>query len=698
MTFASRLRTAFSVLLAGEAKASAVAGVMHAGHVGARWTDHAYDRLADEAYVLNPIAYRCIALKAGALASLQLVLKDGDRELPTGHPVATLLARPNPMQGGAALLEALASYYDISGNAWLERVPRAGRAGGGVLELHSHRPDRITVHPGPRGWPEFYRYEVGGRYRDFRVDQATGRCDLLHLRRFHPLDDQLGLAPTVPGARAIDQHSAAAIHNASLLQGGVTPSGLLTPAGDNQVIGEEEIRRIRERIAQKPKAGGLLMLGSRMIFTSLGLTNKDMDFLNLDLAKAREICGVYGVPPVLVVAGESTYANREAGWRELYEGTVLPQFARMMGDVAPWLGEAMGVPNLRIEPNRDEIPALATAREAHRKAVVEEFKEGLVTLDEAREALQYPKAKDKGDGYRVTVTVPGEEPPPTTLLPPGRRLPAPKSEEAEAEVVVRGGYGAPERKADDLDLDGIAGSFDDGEMAEEVRPLVRDAIRSMGQRLLDELRLGFAFDVTNPAVVEFLERYGAERVTLIGDTTRDRVRRELADGVRAGEATDSLTARIRRVFADANGYRANLISETELTLATGFGTQQALEQAQVPFKEFLATPDSRTRDTHRGLNGQVRPVDEPYQSPDGDRGLAPGLFGKAANNIRCRCVSVASLSGAKADSTPEQAARWALWDNARRGHEAMLADTFRQAFAVQERQVVAALTRRAGVG
>lgn len=65
-------------------------------------------------------------------------------------------------------------------------------------------------------------------------------------------------------------------------------------------------------------------------------------------------------------------------------------------------------------------------------------------------------------------------------------------------------------------------------------------------------------------------------------------------------------------------------------------------------KQWDATLDRRTRPTHQQLDGQIREVEEPYVIPsNGRRGLYPGEFGVAAEDINCRCHSV-------------QRARWAL--------------------------------------
>lgn len=66
-------------------------------------------------------------------------------------------------------------------------------------------------------------------------------------------------------------------------------------------------------------------------------------------------------------------------------------------------------------------------------------------------------------------------------------------------------------------------------------------------------------------------------------------------------------------------------------------------------KQWCATLDGRTRPHHRQLDGQLREIDEPFEI-DGRKGMYPGGFGVAAEDINCRCRLL-------------QRARWALGED-----------------------------------
>ena len=106
------------------------------------------------------------------------------------HALLNLLYRPNPLQGGTELSEALIAHRLIAGNAYLHAV---GPKGAAPLELHVLRPDRMTILPGQGGMPKAYRYTIDQRAVDMPVDPITGQSRVLHLKCFHPLDDGYGM-------------------------------------------------------------------------------------------------------------------------------------------------------------------------------------------------------------------------------------------------------------------------------------------------------------------------------------------------------------------------------------------------------------------------------------------------------------------------------------------------------------------------
>ncbi len=365
-------------------KQSAAGAALAAWHVGQpRWTPDRYDRLADEGYVQCIVGYRCIREIAKGAASVPWQLFQRDRVL-ASHPLLALLARPNPIQGGASLFESFIAYHQIAGNAWLEAV---GPVDAPPRELFCLRPDRMSVTPGPQGLPQSYDYEVNGVKATWPVDPITGRAAVLHFHDFHPLDDWHGLSPLRAAAAAIDQFNAASAHNAALLQNGARPTGALLFRTDpgGEALGHAE-RVLAERFQSPRHAGKPLVLGGDAEWLELGLSPRDMDFNAMLQTVSRNICGAFGVPHVLVLPGESTFANRQDARLELWEHTILPLMNRLCDALNNWLTPRFG-DDLRLGMDIDAISALHPRRQL-RWAML--GRADFLTVNEKRAAVGYP--------------------------------------------------------------------------------------------------------------------------------------------------------------------------------------------------------------------------------------------------------------------------------------------------------------------
>ncbi len=126
----------------------------------------------------------------------------------------------------------------------------------------------------------------------------------------------------------------------------------------------------------------------------------------------------------------------------------------------------------------------------------------------------------------------------------------------------------------------------------------------------------FAFDLFNPWVLTAVDdavmafcRSTLE--TALGDLADpiSEFRRQLAEGVEAGEATISLNRRALEVFNDP--FRAARVAQTEASRAVHLGqVLAAKESGVVAGKRWLASPDAC--DLCLSLNGKVVGLDEPF--------------------------------------------------------------------------------------
>ncbi|GAK34497.1 hypothetical protein JCM17846_31480 [Iodidimonas nitroreducens] len=397
MSFISTLRQRLGI----EEKASAVAGTDYAAGPSSRgyrhgtawlsngtaqWSPRTYPALVENGFCKNVVANRSVRLIAQCAASVPVRLLIGEREIRT-HPVLDLLARPNPGHDGISFLEQIYSWLQLAGNAYIERVDSpSGRA----AELYALRPDRLTIEPGPKGWPAAYLYRVGGHEHRFGVHPQSGRSAILHLKSFHPTDDHYGLSPLQVAAMATDIHAAASGWTKALLDNAARPSGALVfEPGDGMPgnLSDEQIIRLKAEMEAQfqgaANAGRPLLLEGGLRWQSMAFSPADMDFINSLQMASREIALAFGVPPMLLgIPGDNTYANYQEANRALWRLTLLPLVDRVLAGLSRFLS-GDGEP-LRLLADRDAIPALAIEREALWARV---GLAGFMTLNEQRTAV-----------------------------------------------------------------------------------------------------------------------------------------------------------------------------------------------------------------------------------------------------------------------------------------------------------------------
>lgn len=398
-----------------EEKASAAGSAIAAYFLGQPvWTPRDFTSLADESYLKNAVAYRCVKLIATSAASAPwLLYGKGGQEI-DAHPLLDLLDRPAPMIGGHSLFEALYAYLLLAGNSYLEGVGADGKP---PRELWALRPDRTKVIAGRFGLPAGYEYEANGLTKRWDADPLTGMSPILHLKEFHPLNDWYGLSRTEPAAYGIDRHNAAGAHNKALLDNGARPSGALIfepvkgADGSEQAAPAPVIEAAKKALAEKTgptNAGRPMVFGGNVRWEEMATSPKDMDFIGGKEDAARDICTAYGVPHILIVPGQSTYNNVREAKLELWEDTILPLLDRTLDSLNAWLTPQFG-DGLKLAVDLDDISALEPRRETRRKSVVELLEKGVLDEDEAREALQYgprkPDAVKKVDAAVLTALV-----------------------------------------------------------------------------------------------------------------------------------------------------------------------------------------------------------------------------------------------------------------------------------------------------
>lgn len=130
---------------------------------------------------------------------------------------------------------------------------------------------------------------------------------------------------------------------------------------------------------------------------------------------------------------------------------------------------------------------------------------------------------------------------------------------------------------------------------------------------------------------------------------RQKVENSITQGIIQGEGINQITDRLVESLITTNENRMRTFARTAMTGAQNAGRQKQMEDAEEEGirvkKRWVATLDSRTRDTHQELDGQEVPVNEPFEVEGmeimypGDPNAEPELV------YNCRCAMIEVYEG-----------------------------------------------------
>lgn len=124
----------------------------------------------------------------------------------------------------------------------------------------------------------------------------------------------------------------------------------------------------------------------------------------------------------------------------------------------------------------------------------------------------------------------------------------------------------------------------------------------------------------------------------------EKVKNAIIQGIIQGKPIPQIGKDLTSKLQTLNENKMRMFARTGMTGAHNAGRMDALHRAEDKGikvkKKWLATNDDRTRDAHADLDGQIREVDEPFESELGDIMYPGDPSADPANVYNCRCTMV----------------------------------------------------------
>ena len=166
-----------------------------------------------------------------------------------------------------------------------------------------------------------------------------------------------------------------------------------------EMLDEVELSERRQAVNARHQQGGIIVTsGGDLTVQELGLTAKDMDWLQQLEKCEREIYNFMGVPLALVSSEASTFNNVSVSASMFYEDTVLPFTDYFFGIIGAELAKRSRLKNVVLKADRETIDALQTKRLEQLKMRKEI---GVETINELRRAIYGREDVEGGDQMLV---------------------------------------------------------------------------------------------------------------------------------------------------------------------------------------------------------------------------------------------------------------------------------------------------------
>lgn len=652
----------------------------------------------------EPWAYRCANANGIALASSILVPEvkrtvNGAIEWAPlddeKHPLTRLCSRPNPYTTIEELLWKMSLSLDGDGNAYLCRDPEATRDD--AEEWWWGDSTTAKVHTDGNG--EIVKYSFTRYARRIELDAV----DVAHIKFPNPFSPYYGLSPIIAAHMSIltlfhDRRYLKNFYKNAGIPGGVGES-------DAQMPSPDDLNRMRKEWRRKftgPNQHDIAFLFEGLKYKPITPPLKDLVVDIVRRMSREEIAACLGVPPVVLgIVEDANRSNSDDQWRGYYEGNIIPRQKLMARGITIHLVQPKFGENYRVRFDNSNRDFLQEDQNVKSERTVRLYRGGIVTRNEAREAMGYEATpdgdeffqiqsgfgfdyqdddeKNYGGNSRDVVTAPSASR--LIVKTDDTRLKLWKQHDANlnkyekrVEGVIRKYWDSQidrlVAKINGKTLNGIlpsqlswmlykddnpvnpgdAGGFFDlaGENLELRRvldPVITEIVNVSGQEALTHFLIDFQFNLKDPKVQTLIGQF-LNRSERINDTTYEKVREILQQAYDEGVGIPEVERRLRDLFesyyrvepGDPDKItRGRRFARTEMNGAVNGASQASWEQAGVEKKQWLSTRDSRTRTAHANADGEVVGINEPFIMT-GEPLMYPGdSSGSAHNVINCRC-------------------------------------------------------------
>lgn len=525
------------------------------------------------------------------------------------HPLMNMLDRVNPYQTRYQFFELLQMYIGLVGEAFI------------VLNYNNLRiPAEMWLAP-----PQYMNIVAGKEeyISHYTLGSGEGKIPLykeevIHIKSPNPYNTYRGLGTAQSIGTDLGSEKYAASYQQRVFFNDGVPSLILevpdTPAPSERKLQQEEWDR-RHSGWRNARKTGFLYGGAKA--NSVAMSNKDMDFTELRRVTRDNILGAYHIPASLMGVNEvGSYAKAKAEQYMFAYYTVKPALKRIQESLNEQLVPIYDK-GLRLVFN-NPVP---DDREAKTKEANELVKTGVISREEAREALGYEPIPPSGSTFLMPFNViPTAE---KQLLQSKVKYSFSEDQkqsivrdfqartEAEEAMFRRIFRSLMEEQADEVIANVKENPTVEGAMfnshenddkftegfGKVIRQIYENAAENATEQVARSLHNAVNKDIP-PIMDEFallwIKTRSLALAKMMNGTTKEQLRKVLAKYFEENRSIPEITKGIKQFYKDTVKGRAAMVARTETIAAANEGRVQTYEKEGVRKVQFVSAMDEAT--------------------------------------------------------------------------------------------------------
>lgn len=620
---------------------------------------------APEVYLHNNVAvYTCSNLRATLVSSVPMEFYRGygeTRKQIGEGPLVELFSKVNPFWTFRRLIQVSVHSLDLTGQCFWY-IARKSKSGIPV-EIWFINPQRMRVVPSETEYLSHFLYTPPGKSEPIRMEVG----EVFWARFPDPMDEYGALAPLTAARLAADTQQSASKTNYQVFKNGSLNSGVIMPDDDEVTWTKKQADDLQlsldDKLKGASKAHRIVVMREAFKFTPLTMSPADAQFIELSKWNLEDVARVYGIPLDLI-GGQRTFENVDASLKIVWAHTIVPLLNFLADEITEQILPMFNILDGCAEFDLSEVEALNESASSRWNRAKEQFVAKAIVVNEWRaeqgkdplpwgdaawqSMSEKPLTKETFDVAIKDVV----DPPDPIGLGPGTSKAEGEEEDPydEPEGSPRWIFGGNEHRR-------IIGLFNTrtAPLEEQWLSTVRSLFRRQKQSILTELALGsersntrstesvaqdpfdqarwkrvfrvegrglvqttlresgtassvdlgLSFNVSDPNVIRAVENRSQKFSEQVNQTTYNKLKSSLAEGVKNGESYTQMKSRVESVMDGRIRSDAATIARTEVQGAYNEGQLLSWQQGgAVEGKRWLAALDARCRETHRAAHGQ----------------------------------------------------------------------------------------------